>query len=158
MVCNPASVQSTNQRFPHSSLAIEYSQIDISAQLKPSVTYSMIWCAVWIPSFRFYSFSMPHGPKYFDAQIRRKWNHTVEAVRWGTHMCTTTCTVYPHLRNLKLKYTMYYRFQMRDAYWTTKRSFNICPISVVHFKYFRAYAFGIFQLVSVSETRMSAII
>ena len=44
-----------------------------------------------------------------------------------------------------------------DAYWTKKLRFNICPIGVVvvHFEYFRADAFGIFQLVGVMFSYIS---
>ena len=41
-----------------------------------------------------------------------------------------------------------FRTQIRDANWTKKRRFKSCPIGVVHFEYFRADAFGIYQLVS----------
>ena len=41
------------------------------------------------------------------------------------------------------------QFQMDDAYWTKKQRSMICPIGVVHFKYFWAdWVFLIFRLLS----------
>ena len=69
---------------------------------------------------------------------------------------STTYSIASFFGNLELNHGTI-RFQMRDAYWTMKRRFKICPIGVVHFEYFRADALGFFQLVPCISFRNSYI-